>query len=244
MKHLLLIVCIAALAVSLHAQERQSPERGFRGVGIGLHLTTRGAGFNIDHFRGPDPNRPFIIGLALNAVRDSREVLIESAYGEQGKRYVYGKVNHLYVLTPSVGIQRNLFPLHDNNQVNVRLGVQAGPAIGLLSPYMVEIFESLPGNSFYGRRSVQQFNPENHSYNDIIGKANFLSEPLNLDFILGFSIKGSVWIDFSRSKHYISAVQLGMQADIFPKEAPIMVIGPNRQLFVAGSIGLVFGNRW
>lgn len=247
MKKIILIVCLAVLStmgIQAQKEQDQGPDRGIRGLEIGLHLTTRGLGFSIDHLRGTDPNKLFIFGLEMNTVRDSREVMIESAYGEQGRKYVYGKANHFYVVSPTIGIQRNMFPLHDNNQINVRLGFQAGPTIGLLSPYLVEIFESLPGNSFYGRRSIQQFNPENHSYNDIIGKANFLSEPLELDLVVGATLKGSAWIDFSRSNHYISAIQLSLRADIFSQEAPIMVIGGNRQLFVAGSLGIVFGNRW
>jgi hypothetical protein len=245
MKHSLLVLGLLMLAAgSSYAQEQVPPDRGLRGVSLGAHLTTRGMGFSIDHLRGTDPNKLFIFGLAVHSVKDSREVLIESAYAEQGRRYIYGKANHLFVATPSIGIQRNMFPLHSNNAVNVRLGLQAGPAIGMLSPYLIEIFESLPGNSFYGRRSIEQFNPAEHSYNDIIGKANFLSEPLDLDLVVGMSIKGSAWIDFSRSDHYISAIQISMQADIFSQEAPIMVVGDNKQLFVAGSIGIVFGNRW
>lgn len=244
MKKWVLVLGLAIMSIwSLRAQEEIEPQ-GVRGMAIGLHITTGGIGFNINHLRGNDPNKLFLVGLEINSVRDTREVQIESAYGEQGKKYVFGKANHFYVATPSVGIQQNFFPLHANNQLNVRLGIQAGPAIGIVSPYLVEIFESLPGNSFYGRRSIEQFNPEEHAYSDIIGKANFLSEPLETDFKIGLSLKGSAWIDFSRSNHYISAIQLAVNADIFPSEIPIMVVSQNKQVFIAGSLGIVFGNRW
>lgn len=222
---------------------------------LGINLTNRGWGFNTYYGIGNNQYQ-WLIGVDLHSVKDSRETLIEpfSKFQDQGKKYIYGKQNYLYVFTPSVGFQRNLIPAQGGNLLNVRVGGQIGPAIGLLNPYSVEIFDPVPNNNnnpgqnYFGYRVIEPFNPEKHDFSEIIGRASILSAKPELSAQFGLSLRTHVLMDFTRSHKYIGGFQLTLDADYFLQPVPIMAQLDeqiqNRKFFLAGSLGLVFGNRW
>lgn len=252
---LLILFLALILRVPSYAQaEVPDPESDMetnRGVLVGFNLSNRGLGVNLNFFRGGD-RQQLVYGVDIFSVRGANEASVQSAFGDQGKDYVYGKQNYLFVITPSIGLQRELIPKALGNFANVRVGAQLGPAIGLLNPYSVEIFEPIRNNTggqaYYGYRVIVPYDPTEHSYDEIIGRAGLLSSKLNLRAQLGVSLRLHTLVDFSRNQRYIGGMQIGLNADYFPKEVPIMAeLGgkvQNQRFFLAGNIGLVFGNRW
>ncbi|RMG30281.1 MAG: hypothetical protein D6730_02745 [Bacteroidetes bacterium] len=218
---------------------------------LSLNLTNLGAGFHVHYYRGNEQQQ-MVFGVDFHSVKSVHETPVSSAFGDQGKDFVYGKQNYFYIFTPSVGIQKNLIPAGGGNLINVRVGLQAGPAIGLLNPYYVEIFEPIrnPGNgqAYYGYRIVAAYNPAEHTYDEIIGKAGLLASKFKIKAQVGVSLRANALIDFTRNPRYVSGLQIGLNADLFANKVPIMAeFGnkiQNQQYFLAGNLGLVFGSRW
>ncbi|GEM_PF-2559871 len=250
---LILACCLLASIHSLSGQAQTGKEQLKsdileKGFVLGINLTNRGGGVYFHYIKG-DARRQWVFGLDIHSVRDERETSIQSAFGDSGKDYIYGKLNYFYVFTPSVGIQKNLIPVGYGNLLNIRVGAQIGPAIGLLNPYLVEIFEPVNNspNNGQGYRIVVPYDPTEYSYNEIIGKANLLSTKPSISAQLGLSLRGHILIDFTHSPQYIGGLSIGLNADYFPATIPIMNESSeqieNQQLFLAGSIGVVFGSR-
>lgn len=228
-------------------QERTKGEID-RGFMMNLHTSNRGYGLELNYLIGPN-DQQYVIGLGFSTIKDLREILVDSFYGnEQGKRYVYGKLNYFGILSPTVGISRNILPLNDLNLINVRGIIRAGPALGLLSPYYLEIFKPNPNSPFVGEREVEAYNPIEHTYSKIVGKANLLSSELDVNMKVGLTVQAQAVVDFSRSSRYISGVSLGLSSHVFFNDVPIMAdLGGkinNQQLFLSGNLGIIFGNRW
>ncbi|MEO0469938.1 MAG: hypothetical protein AAF206_09995 [Bacteroidota bacterium] len=248
MKRLLFLTLICALSAPVFAQDErpeQAPnESGFM---FGLHYSDRGPGLNLAVLKGA-PYRQWLFGLDIFLVKDSKETLIEPFFGEQGKRYVFGKLNHLFVVSPSLGVQWDMVPRSAVNLLNVRGNLKVGPAIGILNPYHLEIFEASPGSPFVGTREILPYDPANHSYSKIIGRANFLSSRIDPTFRFGLSVQANAILDFSSVDAAITGVNLGMKVDAFPSPVPIMADElqnvQNQRIFVAISAGLMFGRRW
>ena len=224
--------------------ENESIENGFL---FGLHYSDRGPGLNLAVLKGP-AYRQWLFGLDIFLVKDSKETLIAPFFGEQGKRYVFGKLNHLFVATPSVGLQWDVFPRSSVNLLNVRANVKVGPAIGILNPYHLEIFQASPSNPFTGTRETLPYDPAEHSYSKIIGRANFLSSRIDPTVRLGLSVQANALLDFSSVDASITGLNLGIKMDAFPSPVPILAEElqnvENQRIFVAISAGLVFGRRW
>jgi hypothetical protein len=66
----------------------------------------------------------------------------------------------------------------------------------------------------------------------------------DLAFSPGVSTRVALIVDVSRKEKNITAVELGLNADYFFENVPIMAFIPNRNFFVAGTLGLTFGSQW
>ncbi len=240
------MLMIPGMVPALPAQTSQEESPISQGYMVGYQTTPRGWGLSFSYLLGPD-QRQWLFGADANLVKDTREIRGESVFGQQGRNYVFGKLNHLIVFSPSVGVQYDLFPIGSGNLLNVRLGAKVGPAIGMTTPYYLEIFQPLPNQPQLGDRIIEAYDPVDHTYRSIIGRASLLDHEFDPSFQVGASAKLFGLFDFSNNSGTIRAVQLGLNADWFPNAVPIMadfLEVPNSRFFVAASVGFFLGNRW
>ncbi len=220
-------------------EEEPAPISG--GMMVGVHATQNGHGLDLVYLQGPD-DRQWMFALDIRGLRGQREVRAKSPGNEQGRRYVYGKLNHLMLLNPSLGLLQDLFPRNDQNLINLRAGLRLGPAIGLISPYYLEVENPVPVGI-----TVEAYDPERHTEANIVGRANLLSTRIDPEVKVGISLKSFLLLDFSRHSRGITALQLGFNADWFASPLPLLAErttqAPNEQFFFGGSMGIVVGNR-
>lgn len=242
-----LLCDVTALAQRRKQKSNDETDKSHGAFLFDMSLTSRGVGAGVEYQRGNKKDFLWIFGAELFSLRDVREDRIESAFGDQGKDYVFGKLNHFFVFTPYVGIQKDLFPGGDNNLIDFSVSLGVGPAIGLLSPYYVEIFERTNSSTPFGTRVTRAFEPEFHNYNNIIGRAGLFAEEFSVEAQVGLSVHGHVLMDLAKSYSYVTGIQLGVNIDAFPDRVPVLAERQgleNNRIFVSFALGLVLGNRW
>ena len=212
------------------------------GFTAGAFISTHGGGGQLNYLWGRG-RRQLMVSLDAYLLEDDRETKIESAFGDQGGKYTFGKINHVFLITPSIGFQQNLFPANDNNLINFRVGAQIGPTIAMSTPYFIEVFTPAPGRPSYGFGTVVPYDPEAHRYEDIIRRVKLFNSDFDFTTNIGLSIRTHLLIDFTKGKNYVGALQLGVNVDTFAESLPIMAFVDNNKTFVTGTIGLVFGFR-
>lgn len=232
------LLFVSSLAYGQAEKEEKAPTPF--GMNFSAYLNNLGGGGRISAVKTLG-NRQFTVSADFYTMFDPRETRIQSAFGEQGGKYTYGKLNHVFVFSPSVGIQQNLFRTHENNLVEIKAGVMAGPAIALLVPYKVEIFQPLQTQPGYGFGRVEAYDPDKHAYNDIIRRIKVLKEDLDYTTELGLSLKSYMYLDLAGLRSYVAGIQLGLNMDYFSEKLPILAFTDNKQAYLSGSIGLIFG---
>jgi hypothetical protein len=240
---LIRILCclLLGLAVmpSLQAQDEEEAPRGWTGADI--RAGSRNGGGAVFRVQSFSP-LSLVYGASFDLVKDPREARIESFYGDRGRRYVYGKLNHLAILRPQAGLLWQALPRTDLNRIAVMAAVQAGPSLALLSPYYVEV----PSGPLLNTRLAVPFDPARYSYQGIIGRAGFLAgspEPL---LRIGAGAGVLVMLDWARARHGFSGLSLGADVNWFPSPLPVLAETPeirNRSWTAAGSVGLFFGGK-
>ena len=246
MRAYLIVALLLLLSPAVQAQVAAETPPANRGFMSSLDLTHRGFGMSFTWLRRA-PVRTWTYGLDVHLVKDLRETMVDPFFGDQGRRYVYGKLNHLVVVQPSVGVLYDLMPHRSYNQTEVKLGLKVGPALGVLSPYYLEIFKPNPSTPFVGNREIEAYDPAVHTFGRIVGRASPLSSQLDPRLRVGASVKTYLLLDFSAGSHAISGLQLGLHADMFPQPVPIMAETDNlrnHRLYLSGSVGLLFGSKW
>lgn len=228
-----------------HAQEEENLTYN-KGMQIAVSNSNRGLGGSLGYEFGENPNK-FVISLDFQQLKDSREALTAPFIGDQGKRYVFGKVNNAWNISPMVGIYRNAIPRGNSNILKLRVGAKVGPAIGILNAYHIELYQAVPGRPFSPEFVTVAYDPVEHSFGEIVGRASFWTSEFNPTVQMGFSTHLNAMIDFSRTEATINGIELGVNADVFFAEVPILaeINGiKNQKMFISVSAGLVFGGRW
>ncbi len=244
--HVFVLFLIIASGTNVYGQFRAEEEPISAGWQLGIQQTTRGWGASLHYLRGSD-DMQLLFGVDMNVIKDPREIQTEPFFGQQGRDYVFGKLNNFAALSPVIGVQKNIVSIGNGNLLNLRVGGLLGPTIGILNPYQLEIFAPIAGRPQLGDRVVEPYDPTRHNYSSIIGRASIFDSDFIPSTQFGLSAKVYGLIDFSNNSNAIKAVQLGVNANWFASPVPIMadfVEVSNNQLFMAVSVGLLLGNRW
>ncbi|MEM6631170.1 MAG: hypothetical protein AAF694_15925 [Bacteroidota bacterium] len=207
---------------------------------FGGFLSTQGGGGHLDYGFGRGKQQ-IMVSLDAYTLHDRRETKIESDFKEQGGPYTFGKLNYVFIVSPTIGIQRNLFPDEDRNLIGFHVSAQIGPSIAFLIPYKVDIFTPIAGRPQFGRKVVENYDPSRHGYEDIIRRAKVFDGDLEAENQIGLSIRTNLYLDLSKNPEYLSGVRIGVNADVYPDELPIMGITENKKSYITGTVGLIFG---
>jgi hypothetical protein len=241
LRTLALLPALLTLAQGLPAQEEAQGEGPFRSAwAFYAHFSQRGPGFGLEHSRGSGIEALFSLDAA--GIKDLRESLTLPVSGIRGKRFVFGKLNHLVALSPSAGLAWDLGPRSALSPLGLRLGLKAGPSLGLLRPYYLEILSPSPTQP----PSIEAYDPSLHSYFTIGGRAGLFSAPLRLRLQTGLSAKAFIDLDIARQPRSIQHIRLSFNADYYFSPPPILAEHAtlsNRQLFLSGGMSLGLGSR-
>ncbi|GAA3919687.1 hypothetical protein [Hymenobacter algoricola] len=144
-----------------------------------------------------------------------------------GGIYTNAKANYLFVLRPSVGIERVVFRKAPDSgvQVNARLG--AGPSIGLLMPYYIYYDYTardganrpLPPQDI----RAEQYDPAKHTKEEfIVDRAPLFSGISQTEPKLGAHLRGALSFEYGRYKDAVAGIETGFLVEVYPKELTIL----------------------
>lgn len=245
-RYLLLILLGCLVCPKLEAQSSEEENRKAKPGSLtftGL-MTTRGLGIDAAYAVGNE-RRQFRFGLEVRQIRDDHEAHIDPVRPERGSRYIYGKLNSLTQINPTVGVEWNLVPLSRLNLFNVRVGLTAGPGIGLLNPYYLTVCLSSGGQAC--TPEIQAYDPDRHNFFNIQGRAPIGGGDFAPEVRLGGTLGGYALVDLSAREAYINGLVFGFRVDAFTERMPLVVetsMLQNQQVFLTASLGLVLGSRW
>ncbi len=206
-------------------------------------ITSRGLGADVAYTVGSE-FRQYRFGLEVRQIKDSHEALIDPANPEAGGRYVFGKLNSLTQISPTAGIEWNLLPTTRLNPFNLRVGVLAGPGIGLVNPYQLLVCT----NTGTANCNVLPlpYDPDRHNFYNIQGRARIRDRSFNPEVVFGGTLGAYGLLDFVASQSYVNGVTFGLRLDAFTETIPLVVessVLHNRQVFLTASVGFVLGSR-
>ncbi|MBO9733064.1 MAG: hypothetical protein J7623_30770 [Chitinophaga sp.] len=176
--------------------------------------------------------------------KSNKEVKKSSIYFTQ-RPYIYGKQNNFYQAKLGVGQRYMLGGKANKNGVEVDLIYYGGLSVGLLKPYYLNM--QINGDNKdvkYDPADPEQF----LTAENINGAGGFGKGWDNLTVVPGVHAKLGMRFDWAHFNEVVSALEVGMNAEMYTKKIPIMVvyngIDYNKQFFFGGYVSLQFGKRW
>ncbi|KAA2241906.1 hypothetical protein F0L74_18780 [Chitinophaga agrisoli] len=165
------------------------------------------------------------------------------AYTE--KPYIYGKQNNFYQAKLGVGQRYLIGGKGNKNGVEVNAIYYGGVSIGLLKPYYLKVQD--PAND--EERDVKYgTNPDLDSAfvdpSKIIAGAGFGKGWGEITVVPGLHAKAGLRFDWAKFNEVVSALEIGVNAEYYTKDVPILVDQTGKKFFFNAYLSLQFGKRW
>jgi hypothetical protein len=215
---------------------------------VGGRLNTNGWSAYLEYEKRSSEVASTMFQLEFGEIKDPKEnkTARQSNYygfGYSGHAYVYGKENIFYQAKLGMGQRRIIGGKGNKNGVEVSAVYLGGLSLGLVKPYYLQLTDSSAGGSSY-----QKYSPSNA--NDFLNPNNIVGGPglgkgwSEVKVVPGLYARLGMRFDWAEFNEFVSALEVGVDAEYYGKKVQIMVENPARQFFYGAYVSLVFGKRW
>ncbi|MCE3227324.1 MAG: hypothetical protein K0S32_1875 [Bacteroidetes bacterium] len=208
-----------------------------------IYANTRGLGVSYKRGKHVTGKTRSFYEVDIQSLKHPKEIKV-SGTAESRKRFVYGKLNSVFLLRGAVGMQNEIYQKADNKAVAVRVQYSLGPTLGLAKPYYVQVYRSPSVNNGQSRTEDVRFNEDNFTQDSVIGKGVFskgIAETVVYPAVTG---KLNLSFEYAPFSNIIRAIETGITVDYFPKALPIMARNPAENIIITLHVGFVFGRKW
>lgn len=178
-------------------------------------------------------------------VRQSSE-LLSTRIPQSPRPFVYGKQNNFFALNFSVGNRVIIGEKAVRSGVEVNFIYQGGPTLGLTKPYYLDVFRD--GSDLFNPVETIKYTEERRDdfldLSNIYGASGFTRGLGELRFYPGVHGKAGLHFDWANYSEFVTALEVGLAANVFLRNVPIMIDTVNRPYFIYLFLGIQFGKKW
>lgn len=157
-----------------------------------------------------------------------------------GNPLIYGKQNVFYNVNIGIGQQRLIGGKGTKNGVAVSAIYGGGFSAGLLKPYYVTIIDPTTSET----RDVKYEGPDDTLFlNYPFSSAGFTKGFNQIKFTPGIVAHAGLRFDYGRYNELLSAIEVGISAEFYTKDMPIMVSAAPKKFFYNAYVAIEFGKR-
>ncbi len=212
-------------------------------LGVGVLLHSYGWGIGVAGRSWKDDRVAWAWQADLTSYRLREESRIRSAYRDQGGRdFVFGKLYYVYLLEGVYAYQRVLMYRSAVSMAQVSVSIGAGPAFALLKPYYIEI--AVPVSATQAIIKVDTYDPQQYTYSDIVGEADFYLGFDKLRAVPGVVGQAALEVNFGQNPALFRALLLGARLQAFSSGIQSLSGKSPRQIWLSGILALYIGNSW
>jgi len=209
----------------------------------GILLHSRGWGFHFRKGRNRTYFKSVLWEVDAVSLKSPKQIKTINPYFNNAKSYVYGKLNHLYVLRGGIGVKRLLNRKPYWGGIELRLIYFGGLSLGFAKPVYLYILNYSVESDDY-TIDIEKYDPEKHGLDNIYGRAPFVEGIANTGIHPGIYGKLGLNFEFGEYNSSIKAVEVGAILDYFPLPVEIMALNPAQSVFLTFYLEFSFGKRY
>lgn len=204
----------------------------------GLKITTDGYGGFLEIGRAKTVKKSMLFQFEIVETKHAKEIKQQVSYSSS-QPIIYGKVNFFYPIKLGVQQQIVLGNKGNKNGVSVTGNIGGGISLGLLRPYLINVFDN-------GAQKYIGYNDDSTAF---LNTSGYISGPgfgkgwSKLKLTPGLYIKPAVRFDYGKFNEMINALEVGASLEYYSKKIPQMVFSKQEQLFFSAYVSLIFGKR-
>lgn len=207
-----------------------------------IYANTRGYGALLRRSKHITVKTRSYYEIDLQTLRYPKEIKSQGEASEK-RRYVYGKLNSVFLLRGSLGLQNVLFQKGDNKAVEVRYSYSIGGILAFSKPYYFQVYTRPSARQVdYVKFNTESLNPD--SVGRIIGRGGYSKGLAEMKVYPGVSAKFNLSFEYAPYTNLIRAIETGVSVDYFPQSLALMAHNPAENIIVSLHVGFVFGRKW
>lgn len=215
---------------------------------FGFKLNTDGWGMFYEHGKYKTIKKTNLWWLELGERKSPKEEKISSGqdigggFILVGNPYVFGKENNFYYLKAGVGQQYLIGGKGNKNGVAVSAIYGGGLSLGYLKPYYLNVHDPNTNTD----NDIRYSDTVSEKFLDptlINGASGFTKGFTEGKFVPGAYARLALRFDYGRYNELLSALEVGINAEYYSKEMPIMIQNEPKQFFYNAYIAIEFGKR-
>lgn len=228
-------------------REQEEGENVFqRDFSVGGRITTDGWGGFVEMGYRKSRKKVNYFQFEFGEKKSDKEVKKSGGFSYTQRPFIYGKRNNFYQAKLGVGQRYLIGGKANKNGVEVDLIYYGGISLGLLKPYYLNMVTAT------GENKDVKYDPSDPEaflkLADINGAGGFGKGWDNLSVVPGLHAKVGMRFDWAHFNEVVSALEVGVNAEMYTKKIPIMVVSEgvdyNKQFFFGGYLSIQFGKRW
>lgn len=205
----------------------------------GVLIHNFGWGLNFSKYKKQTIDKYKYFEFQFSFVHHPKQQRVASYYYQDARGFYYGKLNTFFVLRALYGKKHVIGHKIRSSGVELAYKWGIGPSFGFLKPVYLEIYYEDVGFPV-----VEQYDPELHDFNNIVGRANGLKGFDQLMFRPGVFFKFGMQIEFSAKKQGLSGLEAGIALDAYLQEIELMARIDNLQFFPVLYFNIFFGKKY
>ena len=245
-RYYLSLLIIFITKINFFSQLPQSEEKLVRitkEVWVGVTAHTGGIGLNFNVAKFKTYKIKTLLNVELLNIKDNKEYKIYGAPDENAKKYVYGKLNSLYVFRSGIGRRKVVLEKLREKGLQLAVNWSSGFTLGLVKPVYLEVLKFDVLDNLTGISS-ERYDPDIHQFSDIYGRARWSSGLFQTKFNPGAYFKIGLEFDYSLIREVINTLEIGFVLDLFYN--PVKIMAENNANYTFPNLYLNFslGNKF
>jgi hypothetical protein len=210
---------------------------------FGVKLYTDGYGMFLELGRMKTARKSNLFSLEIGERKHPKEDKISSIAGSYlANPYVYGKVNNFYYTKLGYAQQRLIGNKGNKNGVAISAIYGGGLSLGLLKPYYLKVSNQSSNTvkdiKYTGNDTLFLYNPQL-----IFGSSGFTKGFGEIKMTPGVFVKTALRFDYGRYNELVSALEVGLNVEMYTKKMQQMLLVDQKQLFFNAYAAIEFGRR-
>lgn len=158
-----------------------------------------------------------------------------------GNPYIYGKINNFYFVKLGFGQQHLIGGKGNKNGVAVSALYGGGVSAGLLKPYYISYSD--PQTNTHTDIKYNKNDSVFLAANYILGSSGLGKGFKEIKFTPGVFVKTGLRFDYGRYNETVTAIEVGLNVELYSNKMPIMLLNKEKQLFFNAYAAIDFGRR-
>ncbi|MDD4372969.1 MAG: hypothetical protein PHG67_03515 [Bacteroidales bacterium] len=210
------------------------------------NITAHNLGFALSYKPGRNINAftTTVLNIELLTMKSPKQVKIINPYYNNSKRYVYGKLNDVFILRGGYGVKKLLNQKPYWGGIELRWLLEGGASIAFQKPYyyfVINIEQGINGNLVI---DTKRYNESTTSTHDIYGRAPFTKGLGEISLRPGLYFKSGFNFEFGYTKTQIKAAEVGAVIEFYPQGVTILADNMDQKFFLTFYISFGFGKRF